>query len=231
MNYHQAFEKRLRGDAAAEPLVTWYEVTSGARVELSARTFGNWVDKTSHLLADEVDLQPGDCVAMPLLADRPEHWMTLALVAACWHVGAGVCLEPDSATTELVIGGPGIEADPDGLPTWAVSLHPLGVGLSDVAPGVLDWAGEVRGYPDLHQPPATVATELAWCDHPTVAFDELTADHEAARRVLVRASDPWTTVRAGLVTPILTGGSVVLVEGPASDEDLQAIATAERVTD
>lgn len=228
MNYQQAFEKRLR-DAAAEPLLTWYDVSSGARVELSARTFGNWIDKTVYLLADEVDLQPGDTVAIPLLEDRPQHWMTLVLVATCWHLGATVTIEPDAATTALVIGGPTIEADPDQIPTWAVSLHPLGMGLSDVAPGVLDWAGEVRGYPDAHQPPVPVTDELAWSD-PPVRFDQLHADHAESRRVLVRATDPWTTVRAALVTPVLTGGSAVLVEGPASAEELQLIAAEERVT-
>jgi hypothetical protein len=42
---------RLNGSA---PLFTFYDLESGARTELSATTFSNWVDKTSNLLVDEV---------------------------------------------------------------------------------------------------------------------------------------------------------------------------------
>ncbi|MGJ3508566.1 TIGR03089 family protein [Enemella sp. A6] len=224
MSYHRRFEERLRHDASA-PLLTWYDLDTGARVELSATTFGNWVDKTGHLLAEEADIEDGDLVAIPLAAERPGHWMTLVLVAACWHLGAAVSHRDDDRA-RLVIGGPAVEADPAGRPAWAVSLHPLGVGLGNTGPGVLDWADEVRGYPDLHVPPVDDETGEAWVD-PPVTFAELTSESDEAARRLIRAGEPWPTVRAGLVTPILTGGSAVMVEGTAADERLSAIAADE----
>lgn len=224
MTYHRSFENRLRDDPGA-PLLTWYDLDSGARVELSATTFGNWVDKTGHLLVEEVDLEAGDLVALPLLTERPGHWMTLVLVAACWHLGATVTHHHDDRA-RLLIGGPGVEADPSGTPTWAVSLHPLGLGLPDPAPGVLDWADEARAQPDLHIPADVPADAEAWAD-PPVGFAELSADPAASGRRLVVAGEPWPTVRAGLVTPVLTGGSVVLVEGAAGAGDLAGIAAEE----
>lgn len=44
----------------AAPLVTFYDDATGERVELSARTFDNWVAKTANLLQDELNAGPGD---------------------------------------------------------------------------------------------------------------------------------------------------------------------------
>lgn len=225
MTYHEWFEHRLRSDPGA-PLITWYDLDAGARVELSATTFGNWVDKTVLMLVEEVDLEEGELVALPLLTGRPGHWMTLVLVAACWHLGAGVALAPE-ADVRLVIGGPEIAADPSGRPTWAVSLHPLGVGLPTTAPGVLDWADEVRAYADLHVSGRGEPADLAWTD-PPVNFADLAPDTPAAERRLIVAGDPWDTVRAGLITPIMTGGSVVLIEGTADPDRLRSIGRDEQ---
>ena len=57
--------RRIRADGAS-PLITYYEVGAGERVELSALTFANWVAKASNLLAWELSVAPGDPVAMPL---------------------------------------------------------------------------------------------------------------------------------------------------------------------
>jgi len=44
--------QRVRRNGA-EPLITYYDLDSGERTELSAVSFANWVNKTSNLLVDE----------------------------------------------------------------------------------------------------------------------------------------------------------------------------------
>ncbi len=76
------------------PLVTWYDGALGQRVELSVRTFGNWVAKTANLLVDELGLEAGDRVAVLL----PSHWQGPVVLAACWRAGVSA-----------VPVGPGVE--------------------------------------------------------------------------------------------------------------------------
>lgn len=85
-----------RGTASSgdRPLITWYHGALGQRVELSVRTFGNWVAKTANLLIEELGLEPGDRVAMLL----PSHWQAPVALAACWRAGVSA-----------VPAGPGVE--------------------------------------------------------------------------------------------------------------------------
>jgi uncharacterized protein (TIGR03089 family) len=69
-----------------KPFLTWYDDRRSERVELSYRTFDNWVAKTANLLVEEAGAEPGDRVGM-LLAD---HWQTPIVLAACWRAGVGV---------------------------------------------------------------------------------------------------------------------------------------------
>ncbi len=84
-------------DASGDrPLVTWYHGALGQRVELSAKTFGNWVAKTANLLVEELGLRAGDRVAMLL----PSHWQAPPVLAACWRAGVSA-----------VPVGPGVERE------------------------------------------------------------------------------------------------------------------------
>ncbi|PBC79521.1 uncharacterized protein (TIGR03089 family) [Streptomyces sp. TLI_235] len=42
----------------SRPLITFYDDSTGERVELSAKTFDNWVAKTANLLQDELNAGP-----------------------------------------------------------------------------------------------------------------------------------------------------------------------------
>jgi uncharacterized protein (TIGR03089 family) len=102
----------------------------------------------------------------------------------------------------------------------ACSLHPLGLGFADELPtGVLDYALEVRGQPDAYSGPPPSGSTTAWVDEArslTLAeLAEVGAD-EAALRRLVRPTDPWSTAKAALLTPINTGGSIVIAVGDDS---------------
>ena len=227
--------RRRARAAGADPLLTWYEPASGARTELSAVTLLNWVDKTSHLL-DELDVTPGDVVALPLAADAPGHWVTAVWTLACWQVGAAVTPAVDDDVA-LVVTGPGAGA-PRGNPAVgggtqvvACSLHPLGLPLGAGLPaGALDYALEVRGQSDVYPAGGQPATGLAWRDGERY-LDQAALVAEpwpAPRRRLVRPGTPWETVYAVAVEPLLTGGSAVVVSGPVPDELLARIAREER---
>src|SRR5215212_5833418 len=83
-SYNVAAERQI-GRYGDKPFVTWYDDHRDERIELSYRTFGNWVAKTANLLVDELGAGPGDRAGV--LAD---HWQVPVLVAACWR--AGVCV-------------------------------------------------------------------------------------------------------------------------------------------
>jgi acyl-CoA synthetase (AMP-forming)/AMP-acid ligase II len=74
-----------------KPFLTWYDADRGERVELSFRTFENWVAKTANLLVDELGAEPGDRVGTLLV----DHWQTPIVLAACWRAGVSVvALDP-----------------------------------------------------------------------------------------------------------------------------------------
>src|SRR4051794_32041058 len=76
----------VRPDGTA-PVITYYDLASGERTELSAITFANWVAKTSTLVVDELLRSPGDLVELALARSHPGHWVTLVWELACWQTG------------------------------------------------------------------------------------------------------------------------------------------------
>src|SRR5918994_1556532 len=97
--------ERLTGRYGDKPFITWYDDHRDERVELSYKTFGNWVAKTANLLVDELGAGPGDRVGA-VLAD---HWQTPIVLAACWRAGVSVVVldpaAPDPAGDALTAGG------------------------------------------------------------------------------------------------------------------------------
>jgi len=87
------------GGQGDKPFLTWYDDAHGQRVELSFKTFGNWVAKVANLLVEELGAGPGDRVAV--LAGR---WQAAVVLAACWRAGAGVvAVEPEAAVPTGVV--------------------------------------------------------------------------------------------------------------------------------
>ena len=223
----ERLRQRVRLDGSA-PLFTFYDLESGARTELSATTYSNWVDKTSNLLVDEVAVGEGDVISMPLAVEAPGHWLTAVWQLACWQVGLVVDLTNRSLPVAVVTGrhwqG---HAERD---IFACALHPLGFGFGEPLPnGVRDYAIEVRGHADRYfgYPPEPDAT--AWVDaERTLTQGELgNVDGPPVRR-LVRAGQPWATCRDGIVTALATGGSAVVVVG-GNEDQVTRIADSERV--
>jgi uncharacterized protein (TIGR03089 family) len=229
----QRLDARIRGGSGGEPLITYYELSSGERTELSATTFGNWVAKTANLLG-ELAIGEGDVVRLELCDQAPGHWVTLVWVAACWQAGATVAAVPQEGRIAAVVVGPGWMGYETSTATEVIacSLHPLGLGFPDELPtGVHDYGLEVRGQPDVYAGPPTSASNTAWVDEARSLTAAELADVGAdkpARRRLVRPSDPWSTVQGALLTPLNSGGSVVIVVGDHSAE-LSRLYETERV--
>ena len=223
--------RRWIRDRGSEPLITYYDLTSGERTELSGVSFANWVDKTSNLLVDELMIDPADQVELSLAATHPGHWVTLVWELACWQVGAVVTLGQPSSARVMAAGPDSLGISGHNLQLVICSLHPLGLGLPrPPTGGALDYALEVRGQPDQHAAPPQSGLALAWRDHERQLTQAELVDRPlpSARRRLIRPGDPWATAEAALLDPLLSGGSSVIVVGPADDEALARIATQER---
>jgi uncharacterized protein (TIGR03089 family) len=223
----ERLRQRVRINGSA-PLVTYYDLGSGERTELSASTFGNWVDKTSNLLVDEVAVNEGDVISMPLALEAPGHWITAAWQVACWQVGLAVDLT-DSSPAAAVVTGRQWQGHiaPE---VYACALHPLGLGFNEpLPPGVHDYAIEVRRHADkfFGQPPEPAATAWVDAERTLTQAEVIKVDGPPARR-LVSVGDPWTTCRDGIITALGTGGSAVIVVG-GNVEQLSRIADSERV--
>ena len=225
---------RLRHDPG-QPLVTFYDESTGERVELSVTTYANWVAKASSLLVDELGLERGDTIRI----DLPPHWLGTVFLGAAWT--AGLVLSDDDAPHAAVCG-------PDTVGTWAertastevlaCSLLPLGVRFRDpLPPGVHDVGVEVWSQPDSflpYDPPtdADLATEVGAV---TTTQAELIGAAAAGSlltdggRLLSTANPASPPGIATFLEPLVRGGSLVLVV-QADRARLEAIEDAERTT-
>ena len=89
-SFNVAAERQI-GRYGDKPFITWYADRRDERVELSFKTFDNWVAKTANLLVDELGVEPGDRVGAVMV----DHWQAPVVLAACWRAGARVvALDP-----------------------------------------------------------------------------------------------------------------------------------------
>jgi uncharacterized protein (TIGR03089 family) len=219
--------------------VTFYDLASGERVELSATTVDNWVSKIANLFADELSLEPGDGVRVAL----PVHWQTAVTLLGAWTAGLHVLLD-DTGEAAATVTGPAALGAAHGLPGQVVacSLRPLGAPFTSPLPaGWLDFALAVPSQPDaLVYPSSAGADDIAMVSQAgEVSHGELalaaasTADRLSlvpGSRLLTDANpaDPDGVLTA-LAAPLIAGGSVVLVNN-GDEAGHSAIAEQERVT-
>lgn len=225
-----ALETRVQRDGA-RPLFTWYQPATGARVELSAITFANWVDKTRNFCETlGVDEEP--IIALPVVQDHPGHWLSWVWVFAAWQAGGRVQALPRDGLTgalDLAVVGPDDVSPVPGVETVACSLHPLGLGFGRTLTGVSD-AHEILSEPDVHVPGSPVAAESWWDDADGgITGEELASVAASSERVLVLGTQARTVLTA-LAAALTGGGSVVVVDGPAPDEQVRRIAADERAS-
>lgn len=225
------------GRDGARPLVTWYDLATGERVELSVRTVDNWVTKIANYVGDERDdLEPGDTASLAL----PTHWQGAVLALGCWR--AGLVLAGRGEPADLRVVGPDVESD-DGAGGLACSLRPLGGPFAEQLPvGWDDFALVVPPQPDLvlvdaradQDEPATRRADGAARTHGELmaAAAAVAADVGLGPggRLLTDANpaSPEEVVVA-LLAPLATASSVVLVAG-GDDDGRERVAAQEGVT-
>lgn len=211
---------RLTRTAGGAPLLTHYG-PAGERTELSVASFANWVAKTVNLL-DDLGITDGDVVALPVLADRPAHWMGLVWPFALWQAGLPAHLDDPDADVAVV--GP-TAPRPVAPTTLACSLDPWGRALADLPDGVADYSSEALAQPDAAASTPAPLDSPAWADgERTLTVGDVAALEPITDRVLTRPATAWEAVSL-LARAILGGGSVVFTE---SDGDPARTASAEK---
>lgn len=238
MSIPDLLAEALRRDPA-RPLLTFYDIASGERVELSTATTANWVAKTANMVQDSLAGEAGTIVSI----DLPTHWERAVWMLAAWEVGCLVRLGPaDEACDIAVVGPDALDGDlPDADEVVALSLRPLGVRFSTAPPvGVIDYNAEVLGHADHFTPYDRPAPQT-----PAVVLDGRTDDHvacvTAAReraagwgvpdrpRVLTGGAVPDADSVEILLGALAGDGSVVLVANPRADR-LAVVKADEQVT-
>lgn len=200
-----------RRDPSA-PLITYYDMSTGERVELSGTTTANWVAKTSNLLVDDLDAEVGTRIRIGL----PAHWLRFVWLLSAWNVGAAVVT--DSA--DIGISGPDLIGDEEHR--LAASLRPLGGRFLDgPGNGFLDLAIEVPSHSDYFiasetPGPETIALDLKGAP-PATHADLLASTPPDARRLITTPTTIDADARL-VVAACLGGGSLVIVSSATSEQ-------------
>jgi uncharacterized protein (TIGR03089 family) len=220
----------LRSGQSTSPRLTWYG-PEGERVELSGRVLDNWVAKTSNLLQDELDAEPGTRLRL----DLPAHWKSLILALAAWQLGMELVLDAGEADL-LATADPGPAAAQGAYDAvLAVALPALAMRWPGELPsGAVDYAAEVRSHGDVFMPhlepeasrPALLTTAGTAHTHGGL-LDGFAALQDEAQRLLVSAGDGLEAALARSLGAWKHDGSVVLVHPDVEVTD--KLLSAERV--
>jgi uncharacterized protein (TIGR03089 family) len=214
----------LRRELAAEPsrpLVTFYDDATGERLELSVKTFDNWVAKTANLLVDGIGVDAGARVALAL----PPHWQTAVWLYACWAAGltalpvddgdipedADVVAAAAYRLEDALAATKGTTAEVVGL-----SLHALGAPLSECPPYVTDYAVEVRAHGDHFGGALDEDAPAVELGGETLTGAQLVAAGEGTpREARVLTTVSYATREGlikGLIGPFTAHGSVIICQ-------------------
>lgn len=223
----------LRTIQPSSPRLIWYG-PDGERVELSGRVLENWIAKTSNLLVDELDAEPGMRVGLQL----PVHWKFVVWAAACWQVGAVAVTGPAAEAADVVVSSsPHAQAHGDAV-LVLVALGALDMRWNGPLPdGAVDFAAEVRMHGDVFpdgQPPSTgpvLETDggsYSLADLLGQAIRTPDGGTPAGGVVLVPAGCTPTAAIGAVLRSWSSGGSVVLVHPEVEVTD--RLLSSERVT-
>ena len=202
----------------SQPLLTYYDMGTGERVELSSTTTANWVAKTSNFLVDDLEAEPGTRVRIGL----PTHWLSMVWILSAWNVGAVVV----DGRADIGVSGPDLVADePQRV---AASLRPLGGRFASPPEGFLDLGAEVPGHGDhfVALDPPTPATPAIDLDGRARTHAELLAETAPSGARPVVAPAPLPRDVSLLVGACLGGGSLVVVAS-ATPQEMSRVAEQE----
>lgn len=194
----------------SQPLLTYYDMGTGERVELSTTTTANWVAKTSNFLVDELDAEPGTRIRIGL----PSHWLTTVWILSAWNVGAVIA----DASADIGLSGPELVGhEPQRV---AASLRPLGGRFAVPPEGFLDLGAEVPGHGDhfiAMDPPGATSLAVDLDGSARTHADVLTAASPDPTRKVVSPGALSRDVSL-VVDACLGGGSLVIVASATPDE-------------
>jgi uncharacterized protein (TIGR03089 family) len=235
MTPYAALLDRIRTDPAS-PLLTYRDLETGERMELSGASLGNAVAKTAGMLRDELDVEQGAVVGIHL----PLHWQRAVWLGAC--AATGSIYAPDEQPGQcdvLVVDRPHLHLAGRARDDVLVSLAPFGLPDRDPVPtGVIHAAVAMRGHPDAFVPwqaPTgdmpllrTAAGDLPQSEVMALADEELSRRGiSAGARFAIVEPDPMADALA-FAGPLARGGSVILITRPESG-DLAATLREEGV--
>ncbi|WP_237685396.1 MULTISPECIES: TIGR03089 family protein [Arthrobacter] len=225
----------LRTRQATSPALTWYGPDS-ERIELSGKVLDNWVAKTSNLLVDELDAEPG----IRLLLDLPVHWKTLVWALAAWQTGCTVILgnnpSNSAAAPDITVTASQESLDTVEGTVVAVDLGALALRFSGTLPAAaVDYAAEVRSYADTYMAGDEAGEDFTALHSSlgaglTLTYGQLAeaADGGSAQTLLIPASADLPSVLAASLRTWAAGGSVVLAA--AEVEITERLLAAEKIT-
>lgn len=214
--------------------MTFYDDTTGERMELSAASLGNWVAKTHFLLGDELGLGPGDRA----LVDLPLHWQRLVVWFGAWSAGLEVVTHADGANVAFV-SADRVAAAGGVHDVFALALAPWGRGFDGGAlppEGAADFVVAVRPQPDAW---ASVRAPAGPHD-PAFAGRSRTELVAAARalavergltpgaRVAVSDASPGADCPETVLAVLSVAGSLVLTRTAGMSDDLGAQTRRDR---
>lgn len=204
------------------PFVTYYDLATGERTELSGTTTANWVAKTANLLVDELDAEPGTRIEVAL----PTHWLRTVWILATWAAG-GTIADTDA---DIFVAGPDTVDHPSpARHRVASALLPFATPFPTAPSGAVDLGAVLPSQPDAFFPLDEPTDDLRAVDlvDLTLTYGELrTGAPPSSSRSLMTPGTLARDVTATLAAA-LGGGSIVLVSG-ASPADVDRLASQEQ---
>jgi uncharacterized protein (TIGR03089 family) len=200
------------------PFVTYYDVATGERTELSGTTAANWVAKTANLLVDELDAESGTRIEVAL----PTHWLRTVWILATWAVGGTIV----DAGGDIFVAGPDTVGHPSPAHhRLASALLPFATPFPTPPPGVIELGAGLPGQPDAFFPVDEPTDDVQAVDVVDLAltYGQLAEAPPSSSRSLLT---PGTLARdvAATLAAMSGGGSIVLVRGgSATDVDRLAL--------
>ncbi len=198
----------------AGPRVTYYDDSTGERVEVSTVTLTNWAAKTANLLRDEFGLEPGARVSVML----PAHWQTAAVLLGAWWAGADVTFGADPDVELALVHSERIDETADVPEVLALSLDAFGKPVPDLPVGVTDYATSVRVHGDQFRPSGQQgALDGRSVDEVLTSARARAESHSLAIGDRVMSTLSWGSadeVIDGLLSVLVAGASLVQVNRP-----------------
>lgn len=219
----------LRSGNPTAPRLTWYG-PDAERVELSGKVLDNWVAKTSNLLQDELDAEPG----MRIRLDLAPHWKSLVWALAAWQLGLETVLAGSDADFLVTAATDQPAGEYDAV--IAVALPALAMRWAGNLPaGWVDYAADVRSHGDFfmaHDEPATSATAVTAADGTVFTQQDLMTNFAVPQansaRIHVAASSGLEAALADALGAWHSDGSIVLTH--QSVELTEHLKATERIS-